>query len=113
MDKETIDNFEDLIESCNFYLRRNKVEQLLIEGDNYLDLGVNESDELDMTYIYLSLETYRTALNQLDQSMTHTNLLNSTMCTLVNEKKTQLQKDDIELEAICLARLGKVIYRIF
>ena len=29
------------------------------------------------------------------------------------KKKTQLQKDDIELEAICLARLGKVIYRIF
>ena len=113
MDKETIDNFEDLIESCNFYLRRNKVEQLLIEGDNYLDLGVNESDELDMTYIYLSLETYRTALNQLDQSMTHTNLLNTSMCTLVDEKQSQLQKDDIELEAICLAKLGKVIYRIF
>lgn len=113
MDKDTIDNFEDLIESCNFYLRRSTVEQLLLEGDNYLNLGVNENDELDMTYIYLSLEAYRTALNQLDQSMTHKELINTDMFDLVNAKKENLQKDDIELEAICLSRLGKVLYRIF
>lgn len=113
LDQETKDTFEDVNESCKFYLRRISVQQLLLEGDNYFNLGINESEGIDMEYIYLSLEKYREAYLQFEndedpEDYIESDITNSSII-MENNKKSE----DIELEAICLNSLGKITYTIF
>lgn len=113
LDQETKDTFDDVNDSCKFYLRRISVQQLLLEGDHYFNLGINESESIDMEYIFLSLEKYREAYLQFETNEDPKDYQETdiTQSSIIMEKPKQ--NEDIELEAICLNSLGKITYKIF
>lgn len=117
--KKTIDNinkdvkeiYKDINESCIFYLQRIKVEHLMQEGDKYFNLSINQSESIDMEYIYFSLEKYRAAYNCFQHPENNDN--NKTDVSSCNSNNEQYKQDDIELEAIWLNSLAKISYKIW
>ncbi|MCQ2818909.1 MAG: heat shock 70 family protein [archaeon] len=91
VDGEISDEYNDLKESISFYMCRSNAGILMKEADDYLNLGLTGSDDLDMDKIYLALDKYKEALKEV---------LNSNEST------------DVELEAMCLSAICKIQFKI-
>lgn len=81
------------------------------EGDKYFNLSINQSESIDMEYIYFSLEKYIAAYNCFQHPENNDN--NKTDVSSCNSNNEQYKQDDIELEAICLNSLAKISYKIW
>jgi hypothetical protein len=63
IDPDDKDDYDDIIESTNFYIKRIKTINLINEGDVYFEKAIFNSESIDMDLLYLSLDNYREAYN--------------------------------------------------
>ena len=89
--KDLHDEYNDIITSTVFYLKRIKVNQLMEIAFTYYKQAIYESETLDVKLIYTALDKYREAFKEISSSE---NLI------------------DIEYEAKCLSQIIIIQYTI-
>ena len=88
-DEELLNEIDDILESCNFYIKRINANQLMKIGEEEYYKGIYDSEHIDMDSIYSSLDKYREALKEIVDNST-----------------------DLEYEAICLSKIVTIQYNI-
>ena len=94
MDERTKDTFDDVYQSCIFYKRRIEIKKLLEQSEEFLIKAIGIKNEIDLDYGLLCLDYCRDAIK------------------LLTDNKDNREVADIESEAICLYKMGKIYYSI-
>ena len=99
MDSETKKEFQDVLESAEFYLNRITVNLYLERGLECYSEGIFEHQSIELDSIYMALTYFREAYK---------------VCKLSENTETNgvQHKPDLEQEAICLAHLGHILYKL-
>ena len=99
MDSETKKEFQDILESTEFYLNRITVNLYLERGLECYSEGIFEHQTIELDSIYMALTYFREAYK---------------VCKLYEhqEASNDVVKPDLEQEAICLAHLGHILYKL-
>lgn len=99
MDSETKKEFQDILESTEFYLNRITVNLYLERGLECYSEGIFEHQTIELDSIYMALTYFREAYK---------------VCKLYEHQETSndVVKPDLEQEAICLAHLGHILYKL-
>ena len=103
LDSETKKEFQDILESVEFYLNRITVNLYLQRGLECYSEGIFEHQSIELDSIYMALTYFREAYKA---------------CKLSEHSDSDTQtsgvrrKPDLEQEAICLAHLGHILYKL-